>query len=243
MPYWSPSVSIHTCFIRSSLALNVPPPPDLLLCSRYRVSAKFVMLLHQLIYDCILQPTSLTFGLLVCLPDLSQSHHTPNLQSSTCSAICNARPSTIHSISTPAAIRSQCQPGLNSCLWVTKMSLTLTELGEMGVKEVKGANEPVFMFLSRWWLIHEGFFYQSLNCSWESPLFMFEFERQWLKWVCWSCSLHISFAARMRFACDFDDPPSFHFIEISKSTQQIISQIHWMTCSREEEHTLYCAFH
>lgn len=46
------------------------------------------------------------------------------------------------------------------------------------------------MFLSRWWLIHEGFFYQSLNCSWESPLFMFEFERQWLKWVCWSCSLH-----------------------------------------------------
>lgn len=142
MPYWSPSVSIHTCFIRSSLALNVPPPPDLLQCSRYRVSAKFVMLLHQLIYDCILQPASLTFGLLVCLPDLSQSRHTPNLQSSTCSAICNTRPSTIHSISTPAAIRSRCQPGLNSCLWVTKMSLTLTEWGEMGVKEVKGANEP-----------------------------------------------------------------------------------------------------
>lgn len=113
-------------FIWSSLALNVPPPPDLLQCSRYRVSAKFVMLLHQLIYDWILQPASLTFGLLVCLPDLSQSRHTPNLQSSTCSAICNTRPSTIHSISTPAAIRSRCQPGLNSCLWVTKMSLTLT---------------------------------------------------------------------------------------------------------------------
>lgn len=41
----------------------------------------------------------------------------------------------------------------------------------------------------------------------------------------------------MCFACDFDDPPSFHFIEISKSSHQIISQIHWMTCSPEE--TLY----
>lgn len=163
MPYWSPSVSIHTCFIRSSLALNVPPPPDLLLCSRYRVSAKFVMLLHQLIYDCILQPTSLTFGLLVCLPDLSQSHHTPNLQSSTCSAICNARPSTIHSISTPAAIWSQCQPGLNSCLWVTKMSLTLTELGEMGVKEVKGANEPVELQHVDLWFA--GFSYTKINVT------------------------------------------------------------------------------
>lgn len=240
----------YLCFIRSSLALNVLPPPNLLQCSRYSVSAKFVMLLHQLIYDCILQPASVTFGLLVCLPDLSQSRHTLPIYSPL-----PARPSATPGLkpSTPAAIRSRCQPGLNSCLWVSKMSQTFTEWGGMGVKEVKGANKPVelqhvdlwfarfgyakinftvilktaatnicqqmLMFVCRRLLIHERFFYQSLNCSWESPLFMFGFERRWLKWVCWSCSLHISFAAGMRFACDFDDPPSFHFISFHWNIQ------------------------
>lgn len=90
----------------------------------------------------------------------------------------------------------------------------------MGVKEMKGANEPVelqhvhlwfagfgyfkncqqmFMFLSRRLLIHEGFFYQSLNCSRESSLFIFEFERQWLKWVCWSHFFCCTYALRLWF--------------------------------------------
>lgn len=194
IPYWSPSV--HTCFIQSSLALNVLPTycsvvdtGSVLVC--YVITSAHLWL-HSPACLTHLRPSSLPAGPQSILP------HSPNLQSSTCSAICNARPSTIHSISTPAAIRSLCQPGLNSCLWVTKMSLTLTEWGGMGVQHVHlwfarfgytkinftailktaatNICQQMFMFLSRRLLIHEGFFYQSLNCSWESPLFMFEFE-------------------------------------------------------------------